>query len=400
VKTIYKTLVVPVKCNKTDYQYLIGLNKLSAEIWNRCLKLDKEHREQNNGKQISFKDLQSAVKGYNNLHAKGIGKIFHKYYNARTTMWKSIMSKHENSNKVKMPYKEKKYFNTIWDYQSIKYDYNKNLILLAKPQLGKGGYGKKQKPVFCHVNNIPQNIVEIELVYRKGLKLSIKYKESDKQNLIQSENCNAASIDLGEIHSITSIDTEGHGIIITGRKLRSIKRLRDKELGELRSKRSKCQKGSRQYKKFSRAMYNLKFKTDKQILDSVHKITKLYLDYCLQHNIGIVYYGDVDSATRSTKTRVKNHNGEKLNEWNHGKIMQQLENKLTRYSIKLIKVKEYYTSQICPICGQLNKPTSRNYVCDCGYTQHRDILGAINILNVNHGTQISRYTDKTYLRIA
>ena len=394
---IYKTIIIPVKCNKTDYQYLLGLNRLSAEVWNLCVKLDKEYQEAN-GKQIPFKELQYAVKGCNNLHSKGISLVFRKYFYSRKAMWQSINAKHENSNKAKMPYKEKRYFNTGWDYQAIRYDYDKGIIKLARPQLGKEGCGKRQPQVKCYVKNLPTNIVEIELLYRKGLKLAIKYKEPDIENLIQSTN--AASIDLGEIHSIASIDTNGNSIIITGRKLRSIKRLRDKELGQLRSKRSKCTKGSRQYKKYSRAMYNLKFKTDKQILDSVHKITKLYLDYCLENQIGIVYYGDLDSATRNTRGRVKSHNGEKLNEWNHGLITQHLTNKLSRYGIQMIKVKEYYTSKKCPSCGQHNAPNGRIYTCPCGYEQHRDIVGAINILNDNRGTHLKRYANKKYLRIA
>jgi putative transposase len=70
--------------------------------------------------------------------------------------------------------------------------------------------------------------------------------------------------------------------------------------------------------------------------------------------------------------------------WRFGQIMLQLENKLTRYGIKLVKVQEYYTSQKCPHCKKNNKPCGRNYICSkCGYEQHRDVVGAINILNDN-----------------
>jgi putative transposase len=385
-----------VKCNKSDYQYLLGCNKLSADVWNYCVKLDQEYQEIN-GKQMPFKEMQSKVKGYNDLHSKGIGLVFFKYYYARNAMWQSIKAKHENSDKVKMPYKEKEYFNTGWDYGCIKVDYEKGVLKLAKAKLGKGGYGKKQKPVICHAKTIPQNIKQIELVYRDGLKLYIKYIVEDKHILIQSEN--AASIDLGEIHTIASIDNNGNSIIITGRKMRSIKRLYNKEWGKIRRKMSKRIKGSRQYKKYRRALHKLNYKKDRQISDCIHKITKLYLDYCLQNHIGLVYYGDIDGATRYTKGRINKMVGQKLNEWNYGQVIRQLENKFSRYGIQLIKVKEYYTSSKCPVCGNINKPRGRNYTCTCGYTQHRDIVGAINILNDNHGTKLKKYTSKKYLRI-
>ena len=395
---MYKTIIIPVKCNSTDYKYLMGCNKMSADVWNYCIEIDKKYQEQNK-KFMDKKTMQTTVKGYTKLHAKGVCHVYRKYIMARDAMFKSINAKHENSNTVKLPYRQKVFFPTGWDYQSIVIDKNNNTIKLSrKVGIKENGEKFKQKPVKCYAKTIPNNIVEIELIYRKGLKLAIKYKEPDKQNLIQSEN--VASIDLGEIHSITSIDTQGNSIIITGRKIRSFKRLRDKEQAKLRSKMSKCTKGSRQYKKYNKALYSIKYKTEKQILDAVHKTTKLYLDYCLEYQISTVYYGDLDSCTRDTTERVGKKVGQKLNEWNYGLIMLQLENKLSRYGIRLEKINEAYTSQICPKCGKHNHPTGRRYKCSCGYEQHRDIVGAINILNNNCDSNIQYYSNKKYLRIA
>lgn len=367
-------------------------------MWNHCVELDNDFYEEN-GRYMKISELQKAVKGYGYLHAKGVYHVYRKYIVARASMFKSIKAKHENSNKVKLPYKQKIFFNTGWDYQSIIINYEKGVIKLSRKDLkDENGMRKRQHPVICHAQTIPQNIVEIELLYRNGLKLAIKYKEPDIQTVIQSDN--VAAIDLGEIHSITSVDNNGNAIIITGRKLRSFKRLRDKEQAQIKSKMSKCTKSSRQYKKYNRALYSIKYKTDKQVLDAVHKTTKLYLDFCLENDISKVYYGDLDSCTRDTHGRVNKLNGQKLNEWNYGLIMLQLHNKLERYGIELIKVNEFYTSKKCPACGELNKPNGREYACDCGYHQHRDIVGAMNILNDNAGTHISKYTNKKYLQIA
>ena len=38
-----------------------------------------------------------------------------------------------------------------------------------------------------------------------------------------------------------------------------------------------------------------------------------------------------------------------------------------------------YTSQTCPSCGDKHKPSNREYKCKCGFTYHRDGVGAINI---------------------
>lgn len=394
---MYKTLIVPVKCSKKDYQYLLNCNRLSAEVWNLCLKIDKEYREQNNGKWIERNEFQKALKNCGiHLHKKGIQHVMRKFIAARDGIKRA---RKEGRNDIVYPYKQKKYFVTGWDSQSYKVEGSK--LMLSKPMTKEKINGKyhKQKPIVCYVKNIPQNIVEIELVYRDKLYLAIKYKEKTEYQQIKSNN--HAAIDLGEIHSITSIDSRGNAVIITGRKLRSIKYLRNKHQADIYRRMSKCKQGSRRYLKYMNALKNLKYKTDRRVNDAVHKITKLYLDFCIQNNISTVYYGDLDSATRNTKQNKKGNEfvRQKLSQWNFGEIIKQLENKLSRYGIKMIQVKEYYTSSKCPNCSKINKPKDRNYICECGYQQHRDLVGAINILNDNTNTNIRYYKIKKYLRI-
>ena len=61
------------------------------------------------------------------------------------------------------------------------------------------------------------------------------------------------SIDPGEIHSIVSVNENGDSLVITGRYMRSIHRLRNKKLKELQERMNRCKKGSRQWRKYNRA---------------------------------------------------------------------------------------------------------------------------------------------------
>lgn len=394
---LYRTMTIPVKCSKRDLNYLFNCNRLSAEVWNLCVELDKEYKEVH-GKSIGRSELQRRTKNCVHLHSKNIQHVAHKYLFARDAMWASIMAKHENSHKVQLPYRHKKYFTSGWDYQAIKIDYEKGIIKLSKPKTEIDGKMRVLKPVKCYAKAIPQNIVEIELIWRGKLCLSVKFKE--KVECLQIESNNSSAIDLGEIHAITTIDNNGSAMIVTGRQMRSYKRFRNKKQAELRSKMAKCTKYSNQWNKYNKAMWKLKYKTDNKTNDALHKITRHYEDYCVMNNIGKVYYGDLDSATRDTKKRIGKYVGQKLNDWEHGKLIRLLEPKLSKYGIELIKVKEYYTSQKCPNCKSLNKPNSRNYICShCDYTQHRDIVGSINILNDNDGTEVKRYKQLKYLQI-
>ena len=390
----YKTIYVPVKCSKTDYDYLMKCNKWSAECWNKLVEADTKFHEEN-GRYMKKSELQSFVKNITPLHAVGNQHVYLKYFNCRDAMFRSIQANHDGSKTAKLPYKKKKYFVTGWNVFCYVIDYKNHKLKLAKKV---DENGRPQKPIICSFKTMPKHVVEIELIYNHGLKLAIKYKEPKINNDIISKN--VAAIDFGEIHSISSSDNNGNAIIITGRKLRDIKRFRDKEYGKLFSKRTHTTKGSIQYRKYSKAIQNLKYKSDNQILDCVHKISKLYLDYCIENKISKVYFGDLDSCTRNTKGKMSKTVNHKLNEWNYGLLTLQLENKLSRYGIKMVKISEAYSSQTCPRCGHRHKPVNRNYECQCGYKQHRDIVGAINILNFNEkDIHIERYKKLSYLRI-
>ena len=305
----YKTMIIPVKCSKEDYQYLLQCSRWAGDCWNEIVKADKEF-DKNNGRLMNKKELQSFVKNLTPLHAAGNQHVYLKYYIARDAMFSSRKAGHENSKRVKLPYKKKKYFVVGWNVFCYSIDYKRHELRLAK-KVNKNG--KYQKPITCSFKTMPRYVVEIELIYRDGLCLAVKYKEPKVNTNIETNN--VAAIDLGEIHSITSIDNNGNAIIITGRKIRSIKRLQNKEQAKLRSKRDKLTKGSRQYRKYSRAIYKLKVKTDKQILDCVHKISKLYLDYCIENGISKVYYGDLDSCTRGHKNDMSKFTNQKLRDW-------------------------------------------------------------------------------------
>jgi putative transposase len=352
------------------------------------VRIDKENYEINK-KNLTLSKLESETKQKFFLHAKGIHHIVFKYYRARKDMWASKKVGHKDSYRIKLPYREKKYMPTGWDVQAVHPEYENNKIRLTVLK------GRKQ--VVCHVKNIPKNIVEIELIYKDKYYLAIKYKQENNINVIQSNNC--ASIDLGEIHIISSIDKLGNCVIITNRKVKSIIREKDKKQGQLQSLRSKCIKGSKKFLKYTKAIYKLKFEYDRKILDAMHKQTRLYVNWCVIHNVSKVYYGDLDTTTRDSKGKMGQTINHKLNMWRFGQFMKILIYKLDNVGILTEEISEAYTSKTCPSCGDLNKPNGRNYICNCRYNQHRDVVGAINILNFNTDSKLTRYSKKEYLQI-
>ncbi|WP_313432357.1 transposase [Siminovitchia terrae] len=120
---------------------------------------------------------------------------------------------------------------------------------------------------------------EIELIFDRQLMLSIAYE--DGREVKENQFVNRAAIDVGEIHTITAVAENGENLIITGRHLRSIHRLRNKKLSELQRKMSKCTKGSKQWKRYNRAKRYVLSKSEHQLRDALHKTTKQFVDWCL-----------------------------------------------------------------------------------------------------------------------
>ena len=178
----YKTMIIPVKCSNEDYSYLMQCSRWAGDCWNAIVKADNECYK-TTGKFMSRSDIQKFVKNITPLHAVGNQHVFTKYYSARDAMFRSRKSEHENNDKVKLPYRKKKYFVVGWNVFSYVIDYRNKIVKLAK----KADKNKKQQPpVICTFKTMPKHVVEIELVYRNGLCLAIKYKEQSNRILQQT----------------------------------------------------------------------------------------------------------------------------------------------------------------------------------------------------------------------
>jgi putative transposase len=343
---------------------------VSAQVWNDCLKIAKEHYKESS-KWMSKTELQKLTKGKYPIHSQSIQAVVHKYIWARDA---ARQAKKQGRTEIRYPYKQKKNFNTKWAKDGFKIHEN------GKIELSLGLWqGKKQDPITVWIKNLPQGKVkEIELIYDRKLMLCLTYDDGLEMEV--NNNVFIASIDLGEIHAISSVSENNEGIIITGRKLRSIKRFRNKKLAELRRKMSKCKKGSRQWKKHNKAKQYILSKSKAQLTDALHKISKKFVNWCVEQKVKHVVVGDVEGVQRNTKKKRRKTVNEKLSQWQFGQLLKYVEYKLQAKGITLKKVDEAYSSQTCPVCTRRKKPSGRVYKCPCGYKQHRDIHGASNIL--------------------
>ena len=112
--------------------------------------------------------------------------------------------------------------------------------------------------------------------------------------------------------------------------------------------------------------------------DQDHKISREVVNFALENNVSIIKLEQLANIRATTRTSRKNNKS--LHNWSFYRLQNYIIYKAQLVGIQVEVVNPAYTSQKCPSCGANNKAKDRLYKCSCGYKQHRDIVGAINIM--------------------
>lgn len=128
-----------------------------------------------------------------------------------------------------------------------------------------------------------------------------------------------------------------------------------------------------------KAVKRINDKEQRIMRDIDHKLSHDIVQAAVAHNVQVIkleQLQNIRSATR--KSRKNNHS---LHTWSFYRLAQFIEYKARLVGISVEYVNPAYTSQRCPICGDVHHANDRNYTCECGFHTHRDLLGAMNICN-------------------
>lgn len=124
-------------------------------------------------------------------------------------------------------------------------------------------------------------------------------------------------------------------------------------------------------------------KENRIMTDRDHKYSRQIVNHAIRENVSVIYLEKLTNIRKRTrKSRKNNHS---LHTWSFYRLHQFIKYKAALAGIHVIDVNPAYTSQKCPNCKLNNKAKDRRYKCSCGYTDHRDILAARNIMSVAHG---------------
>lgn len=237
--------------------------------------------------------------------------------------------------------------------------------------------------IFADMDVIKQ--VKLYMPEEGIIRMIVAYEVPDV--MLHPDNGHYLSVDPGVHNLLTCYDSDGSSFII-GRQYLSIARKYDKEIARVQTQWANQQvKRGVRYPKPSKHVLSLYRKKQNSVKDYLHKVTHGIVSYCQEHEIHTVVMGDI-TGIRSGKD-----NGDRINQELHAlpyrKITQMLQYKLAMQGIRLISVKEAYSSQCSPLSPAVSreyaepkKRRKRGLYTDGGMFWNADCVGAYNILRL------------------
>lgn len=355
----------------------------AARVWMYCLERHRAARAQRT-RWPSQVDLQRETKGGRfALHSQSIQLVCQQFL-ANVQTIRQLRQRHPRH---RYPYHPKRYMTVKWPAQAICRQ-GKRLIL----PMGRG------RPSFSfHLPDLPEQIGAVSLVWRGGYELHIVVPSvPEAETAIPCDSPVQGAVDLGEIHQAAVTTGTGQGLIVTGRGMRSLKRQHNKLLGRLSRLQSRCQKGSKRWRRLQYTRAREQGKQERRVRDLRHKGTRKVVDFCRAAGVQTLYVGDPHGVRSQNKGR---HHNQRMAQWEYGKDKQYLQEKCVQVGIACFSGSERGTSSHCPRCDWKKKPTGRNWRCRrCGFRGHRDIVGSMNMHPLAFGSRIDYPSSLTYRR--
>ena len=379
--SIQRLAAIPASVQAT----LRAAQEEAARVWNDVAAIHRQARVE--GKAWPRrKELQEATKGKYALHSQSVQMVCHQLLaNVEAT---TARRQNEPASRrwLRYPYKEKRFMTVSWPAQAVGYDAAAKRLVLPM------GRGRKSLAFRLDLGYEPG---AVDLVWNEGV-YALHIVRSDVEQAAEPPGPNRAAVDLGEIHLAAVATDTGKAMVVTGRAIRSHKRLLSKQIGEIARLRSRCKRGSKRWRKLIRARQRLSARVDRRVRDLRHKATRAVIDFCVAEGVGELYVGDPRGVRKKNSGR--RHN-QRMARWEMGKDLDYLGHKAERARITCSTGDERGTSSRCPCCGHRHRPKGRTWQCrKCGFEGHRDVVGATNMHVNGFGRKVTFPAAVTYRR--
>ena len=301
-------------------------------------------------------------RGYEGLHSRSSQAVADSFYDALSA-WREKRQSGDYEG-LRPPYKQKKYFKTVWKSSAIRLQ-GDGVLRLSN--------GRGENPVLIDWPSA-QEPKRVEIGWDGSqYELRAQYEAEPAE----PKGDETAGVDLGEIH-LAAFYTDSGSFLFNGRELRSLRRQQNRTKARFSRKIARKKRGSRRWKRLVRAK--------NRQLEKIRNQTRFASQ--------TVYAAGKDPGGQTgrngcSRRRDGNQGADRLRKQSKPEappvgILEvcshaQVQGATLRNG-RQERVGEAYTSQTCARCQERHKPSGRNYTCpDCGFEAHRDLLVAANI---------------------
>jgi len=322
--------------------------------------------------------LEDALGGPTTLHAHSRDAAQQGFYKA----CKTARACQQAGLDTKYPHWRKRWRTTLWKKSGI--TQNGERVWLARAR-GVAPVSVLLPPTLVALPATA--FLEVRLVWdRAAQHYSWHVVVEDGVQPLPAPGTNTAAVDLGEIHPAALTDGK-LTCIITCRALRANAQYTAKRLAAIRAKQDRKHKGSQNWRRLQRRKSRFLAKQKRRARDLEHKISRAVVTWATERQVQTIVIGDVRDVADGKQLNTKSQ--QKIGLWSHGRQRRYITYKAEAAGITVGLVEEAYTSQTCPGtlpdgtgCLHCYKPKGRVYRCPaCGFTAHRDGLGAANLLS-------------------
>jgi putative transposase len=354
------------KLNRNQESLCEALRREAGRCWSDML---QAHIESRGGRWLTSAELSQRFKGQYALHSQTIQALAQKL-EANVDTARELRKDNPGAS---YPYHLKKYQTVVWKESAIHWTEAGKLLLSN----GKHAPGLVLPvPDECR----SADICRVELTWRADHYELCLTLDTEIEKPPAKEDGQVAGVDLGEVN-IAAVATEaGDVLLVSGRALRSVKRLRNKRHAALTSLLSRCKPGSKRHRKLMKSKARASARLYRQQRDILHKASRQVVEFCQANDVQGIAVGDVRDVQDGVDLGA--HTNQKVSQWPHGQFIQYVRSKAQKYGMQVEQIPEDYSTRTCSKCSSVSThaPRGRVYTCPgCGAVIHRDVNGACNI---------------------
>ena len=366
--------------DKTTSYKLWSLSYEQTQVYNAVLETTKSDSG------FNFKRMHLTSKNFrNDMNFTSPAKMTQNTCLRLIAMWKSFLALRKTDENARAP----KRFASTWNFTPLIFDWNSGNggfyftdthLVIRKPEM------QIKLPEYA------QKMLEAADFTVADLKISMKdgkfFCSMTSKDIHQRSPAGDrwASIDPGLTHAISLVTSTGEAVKWQNSPFKHLER----SISEVQSKRDKKQKYSRRYQKLRQKYRKLSAKRANKQRDFQHKLTSEVIDFCKDHQIGKIFYGDIKTKKLTkSKSASSSLNKSTQNRGTLGRTKSFLQYKAGLNGIHFVLTNEAYTSKTNCYTGEQYPDMhlgTRSVQIDGDVSLDRDINAAINIARRNLGS--------------